>query len=136
MAEKLHEAERIRARDGNKRTIRGYQAVGNQTVQMGMKPGGIVAVALQRGDHTGDRAAIASGILEEFLDRSIETLAQQPEELAVVLEAEAQHFGNRDDVLADRKVAKDLLVDVFGKEQGPLLVARGAETPSAATIWQ
>ena len=32
-------------------------------------------------------------------------------------------IGDRDDVLADWKVAKHLLVDVFGKEQGPLLVA-------------
>jgi len=38
--------------------------------------------------------------------------------LAVVLEAEAQHFGNGDDVLADGEIAEDLLVDVLGKEQG------------------
>ena len=76
VAEKLHEADRIRARDGNQRTIGGYQAVGDQTVQMGMKPGGIVAVALQRGNHAGEGAAISGGILKELLDRGIKGLAQ------------------------------------------------------------
>ena len=123
MPEQLHEADRIRARDGNKRSFRGNQAVGDQTVEMGMKPGGIVTVALQRGDHAGDGAAIAGGILEEFLDRGVEALAQQAEQLAVVLEAQPQHFGDGDDVLADREVAQNLFVDVLGKEQGALLMA-------------
>ena len=121
--EQLHEADRIRARDGNKRSIRGNKAVGDQTVEMGMKPGGIITVALQRGDHAGEGAAIAGGILEEFLDGGVEALAQQAEQLAVVLEAQAQHFGDGDDVLADREVAQNLFVDVLGKEQGALLMA-------------
>jgi len=60
---------------------------------------------------------------EEFLDGGVEALAQQAEEIAVVLEAEAQHPGDGDGVLADGKVAQDLFVDVLGKEEGTLLVA-------------
>jgi hypothetical protein len=102
-------------KEGNPRRTRGRQHI--------MKPGGIVTVALQRGDHAGDGAAIAGGILEEFLDRAVETLAQQAEQLAVVLEAQPQHFGDGDDVLADREVAQNLFVEALGKEQGALLVA-------------
>jgi len=108
---------------GDKRSFRGNKALGDQTVEMGMKPGGIVTIALQRGDHAGDGAAIAGGILEELLDRSVEALAQQAEQLAVLLEAQAQHFGDGDDVLADGEVAQDLFVDVLGKEEGALLMA-------------
>ena len=78
--------------------------------------------ALQGGDHAGEGAAIRGGILEELLDGGVEALAQQAEELAIVLEAEPQHFGNGDDVLADGEVAQDLLVDVLGEEQGALLM--------------
>jgi hypothetical protein len=123
VAEQLHEGDRIGARDGDKRTIPRNQAVADQTVQMRMKPAGIVTVALQGGDHAGNGAAVAGGILEEILYGGIEALAQQAEQFAVVLEREAQHFGDSDDVLADGEVAKNLLVDVLGKEQGPLLVA-------------
>ena len=57
-----------------------------------MKAGGIIPVALQRGDHAGDRTAIASGILQEFLDGGVEALAQKAEQLAVVLEAQPEHL--------------------------------------------
>ena len=77
---------------GDKRSFRGNKAPGYQAVEMGMKPGGIVTIALQRGDHAGDGAAIAGGLLEEFLDGGIKAPAQQAEEPAVVLEAEAQHL--------------------------------------------
>src|SRR3990172_11541099 len=80
--EQLYEADRIRERNGDKRSFRGNKALGDQTVEMGMKPGGIVTIALQRGDHAGDGAAIAGGMLEEFLDRDVEALAQQAEQLA------------------------------------------------------
>ena len=92
-------------------------------MKMRMKPCGIVTVALQRGDHAGQRAAIAGCILKELLDRGVETLAQQAEQLAVVLEAEAQHFWNRDEVLAYGEIAPKVFVDVLGKEQGALLMA-------------
>jgi hypothetical protein len=123
VAEQVHEADRIRTGDGNQRTIRGSEAVGDQAVQMRMKPGGIIAVALQRGDHAGEGAAIAGGILEELLDGGVEALAQQAEQLAVILEAEAQHLGDGDDVLADREAAQDFFVDVLGEEEGAFLVA-------------
>jgi len=56
---------------------------------MGMEPGGFVTIGLQGSDHTREPlAALHGGILEEFLDRGIEALAQQTEELAIVLEAE------------------------------------------------
>lgn len=38
-----------------------------------------------------------------------------------------------DHVLAHGDLAQNLLADVFGKQQGPLLVARQAEAPSPAT---
>ena len=88
-----------------------------------MKPGGIVTIALQRGDHAGDGAAIAGGLLEEFLDGGIKAPAQQAEEPAVVLESEAQHFGDGHDLLADREVSQNLFVDALGKEQSAFLMA-------------
>ena len=121
--EKLHQADGIRAWDWNKRSIGRNKAVGDQTVQMGMKAGGVINLALQGGDHAGEGAAIAGGILEELLDGGVEALAQQAEQLAVVLEAETQHFGNGDDVLADGVIAQDFLVDMLGKKQGALLMA-------------
>ena len=105
-------------------------------MKMRMKPGGIITVALQGGDHAGEGAAIPGGILEEILDGGVEALAQQAEEPAVVLEAQAQHLGNGDDILADGEIAQDLLVDMLGKEQGALLMAGGTKTPSPATIGQ
>ena len=134
VAEQLHERERIRARDGNKGSIRRNQAVGYQAVQMGMKPGGFVSIGLQGGDHAGQGVALVGGLLEELLDRAIEALAQQAEQLAVVLEAEPEHFGDGHNVLADGEIAQDLLVDMLRKEQGALLMAGGTETPSSATI--
>jgi hypothetical protein len=47
---------------------------------------------------------IAGGILEEFLDGGVEALAQKTEQLAVVLEAQAQHLGDGNDVLTDGEV--------------------------------
>jgi hypothetical protein len=90
---------------------------------MRMKAAWIITVGLQGSDHAGDGAAIAGGILEEFLDRGVETLAQQAEELTVVFEAQAEHLGDGGDVLADREVAQNLFVDVLGEEEGALLVA-------------
>ena len=83
----------------------------------------LVTVALQRGDHAGQRAAISGAILQQILDGGIEALAQQPQELAVVLEREAQHLADGHNVLADGEVAQNLFVDVLGKEQGALLMA-------------
>jgi hypothetical protein len=90
---------------------------------MGMKPAGVIAIALQGGDHARDGAAIAGGMLEELLDGGVEALAQEAEQLAVALEAEAEHLGEGNDVLADGEVAQNLFVDVLCKEQGALLVA-------------
>ena len=88
-----------------------------------MKAGGVITVALQGGDHAGEGAAIAGGILKELLDGGVEALAQKAEQLAVVLEAQPQHFGDGDDVLAEGEVAQNLCVDVLGKEEGALLMA-------------
>jgi len=60
---------------------------------------------------------------EELLDGVIKTSAQLAQMLAIVLETEAQHLRDRDDVLADGDLAQDLLVDVLGEEQGALLMA-------------
>ena len=121
--EQPDDADRMGASDGDKRSFRGNKALGDQTVEMRMKARGIVTVALQGGDHAGEGAAVGGGLLEEFLDRGIKAPAQQAEEPAVVLEAEAQHFGDGHDVLADREVSQNLLVDALGKEQGAFLMA-------------
>ena len=121
--EQFHDADRIRTGDGDKRAVRRNQPVGEQTMEVRMKAGGIVTVALQGGDHAGDGAAVTGGILEEFLDGGVEALAQEAEQLAVVLEAKAEHFGDGHDVLAHGEVAQHLFVNVLGKEQGALLMA-------------
>jgi hypothetical protein len=135
-AGQLHDGDGIGASDGDERAVGRNQAVGNQAMKMGMKPSGIIAVALERGDHAGEGAAIACGMLEQFLDGGVETLAQEAEQLAVIFEGQAQHLRDGDDVLAHREVARNLFIDVLGKEQGALLMARRTKTPSTATIWQ
>ena len=134
--EQLHDPDRIGARDGDQGAFRKNQAIGDQTVKMRMKPGGFVSIGLQGGDHAGQGVALVGGLLEELLDRAIEALAQQAEQLAVLFEAEPEHLGDGHDVLADREIAQDLLIDVLGKQQGALLVAGGTKAPSAATIGQ
>jgi hypothetical protein len=94
VTEQLGEAGRIRGRNADKRSVRENKAFRHQTVQMGMKAAGIIAIGLEGSDHAGDRATITGGILEEFLDGGVEALAQQAEQLAVLLEREAQHFGD------------------------------------------
>ena len=132
--EQLHDPDRIGARDGDQGALRRNQAVRDQTVKVRMKPGGFVSIGLQGGDHAGQGVALPGGLLEELLDRGIEALPQQAEQLAVVLEAEPEHFGDGHNVLADGEIAQDLLVDMLRKEQGTLLMAGGTETPSSATI--
>jgi len=90
---------------------------------MGMEARGIVAVALQRSDHAVGAAAVPGDFLEKLFDCGIEALAQEAEELAIVLEAEPEHFGDRHDVLTDGEIAQDILVDMLGKQQGALLMA-------------
>ena len=62
-------------------------------------------------------------MLEELLDGGVEALAQKAEQFAVVFEAQPQHLGDGDDVLADGEIAQNLFVDVLGKQQGALLMA-------------
>jgi hypothetical protein len=40
----LHDLDRIRVRDGDQRALRRNQAIGDQTVKMEMRPGGIVGM--------------------------------------------------------------------------------------------
>jgi hypothetical protein len=76
---------------------------------------------------------LGRGKQKDLLDGIEKTPAQLAQELAIVLETEAQHLRDRDDVLADGDLAQNLLVDVLGKEQGAFLMARRAETfPSAS----
>jgi hypothetical protein len=62
------------------------------------------------------------GIQEKLLDGLVIRPAQLPQELAIVLETEAQHLGNGDDMLTDGDFAQNLLLDVLGKQQGALLM--------------
>jgi hypothetical protein len=50
-------------------------------------------------------------------------LAQDAAELAVVLETEAEHLGDGHDILTNGQIAQNVPIDVFGKQQGALLVA-------------
>ena len=79
---------------------------------------------------------LGRGKQKDLLDGIVKTPAQLAQELAILLETEAQHLGDGDDVLADEDLAQNLLVDVLGKEQGALLMARRAEASSLATIRQ
>jgi hypothetical protein len=63
------------------------------------------------------------GKQKDLLDGVVKASAQLAQELAIVLETEAQHLGDGDHILADGDPAQNLLVDVFGKEQGAFLVA-------------
>jgi hypothetical protein len=47
-----------------------------------------------------------------------------------MLEEDAEHFGDGDDVLADGDFFENFLLDPLGKEDDSLLVARGAEISS------
>jgi hypothetical protein len=60
---------------------------------------------------------------------TVRLVAQEAEELAVVLEEDAEHFGDGDDVLADRNFFENFLLDPLGKENDSLLMARRAEIP-------
>ena len=68
---------RIGAWDGDKRALRRNQAIGDQTVQMGMKPRRVVAIGLQRRDHAGQGSGVLGGILEKFPDRGIKRIADR-----------------------------------------------------------
>jgi hypothetical protein len=69
-------------------------------------------------------------LLEELFECLVKAPAQEAKELAVVLEENAEHLGNGDNVLADRDFFEDFLLDPLGKEKHPLLMTRGAEIPS------
>ena len=79
---------------------------------------------MQGSDHAGKPlAALYGGILEKFLDGRIKTLAQDAEDLAVVLETEAEHLRDGHDILTNRQIAQNVSIDMFGKQQRALLVA-------------
>jgi hypothetical protein len=62
----------------------------------------------------------------------VKALAEEAEELAVVLEEDAEHLGDRDDVLADGDSFEYFFLDALGKENDSLLVTRGAEISAFA----
>ena len=94
---------------------------------MRVEPHRVIAIGLHRGDQgrkrcqlRRERFPLRRGSQEDLLDGLVKAPAQLAQELAIVLETEAQHFGDGDDILADREFAQNLLVDVFGEEQGAL----------------
>jgi hypothetical protein len=56
------------------------------------------------------------------LETCIEALAEQTQELAIVLEIDAEHFGDGNDILALRDLFEQLGLDAFGEGDDPLLV--------------
>jgi hypothetical protein len=71
---------------------------------------------------------------EEFLETCIEALAEQTQKLAIVLEIDAEPFGEGNDILAVRDLFEQLGLDAFGEDDDPLLVTWGAEISSSAGI--
>ena len=79
---------------------------------------------MQGSDHAGKPlAALHGGILEKFLDGRIKTLAQDAEELAAVLETEAEHLGDGYDIPTNRQITQNVSIDMFDQQQGALLMA-------------
>ncbi len=62
---------------------------------MRVNPRRVVPIRLQGLDRAWHEPGIRGGILQQLLDRGIEALAQQAEQLAVVFEAEAEHLVGR-----------------------------------------
>jgi hypothetical protein len=58
------------------------------------------------------------GIQEKLFYGLVIRPAQLAQQLAIVLETEAQHLGDGDDMLTDGNFAQNLLLDVLGKQQG------------------
>ena len=56
------------------------------------------------------------------METGIEALAEQTQKLAIVLEIDAEHFGDGDDILAVRDLFEQLGLDAFGEGNDPLLV--------------
>ena len=80
-------------------------------MQMGMKTQEFIAVGLNRYDHSGNGFSLAAGFLEELFERLVKRPAQESEELAIVLEENPEHFGDGDDLLADRDSFENLLLE-------------------------
>jgi hypothetical protein len=118
-----HDLDRIGARERGKQAFGRNQSIRDQTVKMGMEPGGVVTIGLQRSDHAGESPAVRGGFLEKLLDGCKKALAQDADEIAIVLEAEAQHLRDGHDILTNRQIAQNVSIDVFGKQQGALMMA-------------
>jgi len=132
VAKGAHQELGIGGRDGQERAVGQEKAVGYQTMQVGMEAQEIIAVGLNRYDHSGNGLSLGVRFLEELFECLVKAPAQEAEKLAVVLEEEAEHLGDRDDVLADGDFFEDFLLDALGKENDSLLVTRGAEISAFA----
>lgn len=92
----------------------------------------VITIGLNRYDHAGKGLFVRACFAEEVLDCLVKALAKEAEELAVVLEEDAEHFRDSDDVLPDRHFFQDFLLDALGEQNDPLLVAGWAEVSSLA----
>ena len=130
MAEQEHDLDRIGLSNREKGAVGQGEAVGHQAMKVRVKSSRMVTIGLDRGDHRWKRGRVSRGtsclrrgVEEDLPDRLVEAAAQLPQELVIVLETEAEHLGDGDDILADGNWAQDPLLDVLGKQQGALLVA-------------
>ena len=142
VAKQEHDLNRVGPGDREKGAVGEEEAVSHERVQVRVETGRIIAEGLDRGDHGRMRlfacrgtSGLGRGGKEDLLDGLVEAPAQLAQELALVLETEAQHLGNGDDILTDGDLAQDLLY-VLGKQQGPLLVAGWTEASALTTIRQ
>jgi hypothetical protein len=99
---------------------------------MGVEQDRIAAIGLNGDDYAGDGIRIFGYFPEELGEGFVEALAEQTQELAVVLEIDAEHFGDGNDILAVRDLFEQLGLDAFGESDDSLLMAGWAEVPSFA----
>ena len=130
VAKEQHDLDRIGRGNRQKGAVGQDETIRQETVQVRVKAGGIIAIRLNGGDHGWKHRRVSRatwhlhrGIQEDLFDGVVVTAAQLSQEPAIVLEREAEHLGDGDDMLTDGDFAQNVLVDMLGKEQGTLLVA-------------
>ena len=90
---------------------------------MGVENNRIASISLDGNDYPGHGIAILKCLLKKFLQGFVERMAEQAEELAVVLEVKAQHFRDGNDILTVRHLFEQLALNAFGESDHPVLVA-------------
>jgi len=123
VAEQAHHLLGVDPREGVEAAVTRGRAVGGEAVKMGVENNRIAAICLDGYDYPGQGVPILQCLLEKFLQGFVERPAEQAKELAVVLEVNAQRFGDGNDILTVRHMFEQFATDAFGEGHHPLLVA-------------